>query len=662
VSQTAAATRAVSWSTNRLPFDPAGLAAWAAPFVLIVYLAFQNGGYDLVVRSQVGIAVWWIVLLGALVGVLPVTRPGRAGWIGLLLLGAFAAWTALSLTWTESHERTMAEAGRVAAYLGIFALALAAQGRVAMRHALNGTAAAIALVGLLAVFYRLHPGWFTLTETDRFYPQSNRLNFPLGYWNALAAFMAMGVPLALHAAATARTLAMRAAAAGAVPVMVFCAYLTISRGAVGMIGVALIVFLLLTPERVYRLATVAICGVGSAILIVAGDRYDITGAAFSTSAAHPNATGLLRLLVLVVAGVILLQAGVALVERHVTPPRWSSPPRRQARMAFAAAAAGAAVLFIAVGGTDWTSREWDQFKTSSASPEVSQRSSFSRLGSLAGNGRYQYWQVSAAERDSSPLKGTGPGTFEFAWARDGDPSRSSDFVRDAHSLWMETQGELGLIGFGLIAAFFLLALFAGARRALTETDPHRRIAFAAATAAVAAFAVAAAVEWVWEMAVLPVVALLLMALILGGGPPRLVRLEDKPWARGRSRLVLGVLALPSLVAIAIPLATTTAVRDSQAAAQDGEPVAALRDARTAAEIQPRAATPALQQALIFEEQGLLGPARAQALLATRNEPTNWRTWLTLSRIEARSGHAPASVAALRRAKTLNPRSALFAAR
>ncbi|MEA2218426.1 MAG: hypothetical protein QOJ35_1052, partial [Solirubrobacteraceae bacterium] len=46
--------------------DPPALAAWTLAFAVVFYLALSNGGYDTIVRSQVGVAVWWIVLLGAL--------------------------------------------------------------------------------------------------------------------------------------------------------------------------------------------------------------------------------------------------------------------------------------------------------------------------------------------------------------------------------------------------------------------------------------------------------------------------------------------------------------------------------------------------------------------------------------------------------------------
>ena len=55
--------------------DPADVAAWAVPAVVVVFLALSNGGYDQIARSTVGVAVWWTVLVGtALNFLLPAGR------------------------------------------------------------------------------------------------------------------------------------------------------------------------------------------------------------------------------------------------------------------------------------------------------------------------------------------------------------------------------------------------------------------------------------------------------------------------------------------------------------------------------------------------------------------------------------------------------------
>src|SRR5438034_14268 len=83
-----------------LRLDPAGFATWLVAALLVVYLALNNGGYDAIQRSEVGVAVWWVVLVGTAVGALSVAWGTRYGRLAFGLLALFAGWTALSLIWT----------------------------------------------------------------------------------------------------------------------------------------------------------------------------------------------------------------------------------------------------------------------------------------------------------------------------------------------------------------------------------------------------------------------------------------------------------------------------------------------------------------------------------------------------------------------------------
>ena len=128
-------------------------------------------------------------------------------------------------------------------------LAIALQGRTAARHTINGLACAIGLVTLLAVLSRLHPQWFPANDHLEFLGagSARKLSYPLNYWNALAAFAAIGVPLLLAVALAARTLAGQALAAAALPVAALCVYLTISRGGALALVVGIVVFLRVRP-------------------------------------------------------------------------------------------------------------------------------------------------------------------------------------------------------------------------------------------------------------------------------------------------------------------------------------------------------------------------------------------------------------------------------
>src|SRR5207302_4580684 len=97
-----------------------------------------------------------------------------------------------------------------------------------------------------------------------------------------------------------------------------------------------------------------------------------------------------------------------------------------------------------------------------------------------------------------------------------------------------------------------------------------------------------------------------------------------------------------------------AVRQSQAAASAGDASVALVDARTAARLEPGAASAEIQQALVLEFQRDYTAALIAARNATRDEPQNWSAWLIRSRLEAETGHVKPSIAAYERARSLNP--------
>src|SRR6201999_1094611 len=77
--------------------DPPALAAWTLAFALVAYLALRGGGYDTIARSEVGVAIWWIVLLAAAAGVLP-ARLRAPALVTIGLLASFTVWTGLAVT------------------------------------------------------------------------------------------------------------------------------------------------------------------------------------------------------------------------------------------------------------------------------------------------------------------------------------------------------------------------------------------------------------------------------------------------------------------------------------------------------------------------------------------------------------------------------------
>ncbi len=638
--------------TATLRLDGRALGAWTLGFAPVLYLALRGGGYDIVIRSEVGLAAWWIVLLGVLVGVLPLSRIGRLGWACTGLLAAFAVWTLIATGWSSSAERTVVEVSRIATYLGLFLLALIVVRRDTIRQLVTGMGVAFGLVGLLAVLSRLYPGAFPHDSVVAFFGVSPRLDYPLNYANGTGNFLAIGLPLLLVLATKSRTIVGQAVGAAAIPVAVLGIVLTASRGGVLTAIVAIAAFYVLSPDRLPKLAIGFVAAAGSAILVAGLLHRSAVRDALSTPAAISQRHQMTALLIIVCIGVALAQVGIVLAARYAVRPQALRVSRRRAGVATLVGLIVALIIAAAAGVPGQLSHQWRLFKQTDTTGVVS-GNVLSRLGTVTGSHRYQYWQTAVHAFKSKPLTGIGPGTFEFYWAQHG---AIYEFIRNAHSLYLETLAEAGLVGFVPLAALLLTLLIAGVMRTL-RAPPLARTSLAGATAALIAFCVASGYDWIWQLAVAPVAALLLGAAVLTyREDPPAADVADAGWRKWSLRGAIVVVCLAAIVAIAIPYGATSAYRSSQSAFRAGHMKAALADAATAQTLEPYAATPRLQRALILEASGDLRDATVAIAQATSREPTNWRIWLVRARIDAESGRALPAVRDYRRAHALNPLS------
>ncbi len=185
MSTTLPATRGIRAQLKIGVGAPERAAVWLLAFVPTTYLALSGGGYDIIARSELGVLAWWLVVLGLVVAVLPRRRLGAPAWVALALMAAFMAWSWLALGWTQSHEQTLEEVGRLGAYLAVLVLGFSLMSRANVGPLLSGLASAIAFVSLLAVLSRLVPSWFSADPTAQFYATS-RLRYPFDYRTASA--------------------------------------------------------------------------------------------------------------------------------------------------------------------------------------------------------------------------------------------------------------------------------------------------------------------------------------------------------------------------------------------------------------------------------------------------------------------------------------------
>ena len=112
--------------------------------------------------------------------------------------------------------------------------------------------------------------------------------------------------------------------------------------------------------------------------------------------------------------------------------------------------------------------------------------------------------------------------------------------------------------------------------------------------------------------------------------------------------------------VAVPMLGQKRLVQSQSASERGDVAEAVDAAEGARSLQPWAASPYLQLALVEEQAGNLGRARTYIGDARERDRSDWSIWLVAARIQTKAGFIGEGRRSLRRAKTLNSKSELFA--
>lgn len=601
----------------------------------MAYALRGGGSYDIVSFQEAGLVVWWVLAIGVALGLLPGTRPAPVVLWGLAALAAYTAWTALSLTWTDSSELTFEEVARCLDYLGIAALASCVLDRASWRSAAAGLGAAAMFVCVVAVGCRLAPSLF---GHDRVAAQlsSDRLSYPFGYWNAVAAWGAMCVALGLTWSAHDPSRLRRAIALGLVPVAGLTIYLTYSRAGVAGAVLAVIAALVLSRNR----ATAAI----HAMVAAGGTALAIAAARHSYQIAHATGTHGAG----TVLGALVGAGAACVVTALVTRGRvdaWRLPRRLFRPLA----AIGVLAVLIAAGvaGPHLASRAWHSFKRVPAVAATGNPTA--RLDSLSGT-RYAVWRSAEKAFQAHPGTGTGAGTFQFWWNQHGT---TAEFLRDTHNIWLQNLAELGVPGLILIVAVMggALALAVTARRRARR--PRSAGVAAALLAVFVVYLLHASVDWMWESTSVTVLALagvFVLGARLGGRRPRLI----VPFraALALAAAAAGIAQLPGIL-------STTAIRHSQAAERAGNAGAALAWADRAVSAEPWSASAYEQRGLVLESGGRLREAKHNLRQAISHEPDNYAHWLLLARIETELRQLGPAEQAYARAHQLRPESSVF---
>lgn len=616
------------------------LAFLVAAGILLLYALRGGGSYDPVTFEEQGLAVWSVIAVGLALGFLPRAHLSRWAFLLIGALAAYAAWTALSLLWTESSELTFVEVARSLDYLGLVALTLLILDRDTWRSAAAGLALAAFVVCVMAVGTRLAPAVFGVDHVDRAL-HSDRLSYPFGYWNAVAAWGAMCTALGVAWSAHDGVRARRTAALAMVPVAATMTYMTYSRAGLFGTGLAVVAAIAFSRNRFTAVIHALLAAAGSAVAILA-----VRGA---PAIAHATGTaGAGRVMVALLCGVALSGAA-ALLTAWVGIDRWRLPSRLRRPLALA----GTVVVLVALAlaAPRLASHAWHSFTHPAAT--AASANPTARLSNLS-SARYPVWKAALKEFSAHPAEGTGAGTFAFWWNEYGT---SGESLRDTHNIWLQNMGELGVPGLLLIVAVAVSALAVAIRaRQRARRAPTAGVA-AAFLSVFIVYLLHASVDWMWESTAVSVLALVGIAVVG-------TRLSGR---RLRRRLRLAIPVRIALVAAAAGAAllqlpgilSTSDIRRSQAAARTGNGPAALVLARDAVRAEPWSASAHEQQALVLESDGQLRQAEHQETVAISEEPYNYVHWLIRSRVETELGQLGAAVRDYGTAFRLRPHATVF---
>ncbi len=619
------------------------MLAMLLPGALTVFLGFRSGGFYVGATSLAAAEMALVIGLRFALARRPLQGVSTPLAVAAIAMACFCAWTLLSSDWSHSMSRALPEYSRALLYgltLLFFGMLPFSVRRI--RWMVYGVAAAAVAICTAALIARLLPH----VIFDPTLASEHRLGYPLTYWNALGILGCIGAVLCVHLACSTRdSWVARVLGAAAVPLFALTLLYTLSRGGIWAAAGALVVYVVVGRPR--ALISGVIATVPTTLIAVA-----VAIPTSTIAESYPNgmvAEG--KHVALVLAGCMLgagvLRASLLPLDGWLVGLRL---PQRARRPVLAGSAAAALVLVLAAGvaanAPNVVQAKYHEFtdraNTSPAAGEA-------RLFSARPEGRFDLWHVALDAYRENRLHGSGAGTYALRWQRERP---NGGQVVNAHSLYLEVLGELGIVGLVLLVIAIGLILGAFAFRA---RGPDRAL-FAALLAAGLAWAVHAGVDWDWQM---PAVTLWLFAL----GGAALAR--SLRWRRRRHRSELrttvvragGVIAFLFVAIVPARVALSQASLDSAIGAlKSGNCATAEADANSALSEVSQRPTPYAVIAYCDIRRGRYGSAMIALQRALQRDPNNWALHYGLAVARAGVGLDPRGAA--RRAAALNPYESL----
>jgi hypothetical protein len=684
---------------------PTLLIAGALCFVTF----YAKGGLNLESMTMTEVAL--TLAAGLLVaGTVVLGRRGGYGLWSTGLLLAFSALTAISVVWSVAPDASWQDTGRMFAYSGVFAAAVALA-RVAPDRwpaVIGGlTLAAVAVCGY-ALLTKVFPASLDPSNTYA------RLEAPYGYWNAIGLTAAMGAIgcMWLGARRSGHAL-LNALAYPAMGVLLLTLVLAYSRGALAALLVGLALWFCIVPLRLR----------GAALLILAGLAAGAVGAwDFSRHALSSDRVALFERtaagheLGALLAAMLLLLALAGIAIGFFTGRR--APARASRTRAGATLLALIAIAAIAFAGALAHSHRGFSGSISHAVDSLTNPNARTppntpdRL-TAAASVRARYWKEALQVYDAHPALGAGAMGYQTARLR----YRTEPLVvTHAHGFLVQTLADLGLVGLFLALVLLLSWMTAAGRathpfnRRWSDWQAWRRIGsrtgaapgwrpLAGASAdytperlgllsmlcVVVVFGMHSLIDWTWYVPGNACAALVCAGWLAGRGPladtigeraataagpagsgvPTAHTYRDPAFRLPRSLSELGyarACVAVAVIAVAVlavwsesqPLRSEDSVNRADALLAH-DPAGALAAANQAVARDPLSPLALFTLAEVQQVSGHTALARATLQRAVREQPSNPKTWVALGRFDV-TRNPEAAVHELQAAIYLNPES------
>jgi hypothetical protein len=581
------------------PFGVALLAICGALVVGAVFLGDGSRDARVFWLGALSALAVCAALGGALAGAIPWPRLTRAGALLMLAVAGLVGMNALSIIWSIAPDLSWNYANRGFLYLALLALGLFAGSlvRTAPVHAAAALTVLVAAGVAWALAGKIAPGLYA--DGGRI----ARLRAPVGYWNALALLLGMGMPLALWLASRV-SLSRRLRALGPVLLyaLVVATLLTYSRGGMAAAAIAVLVWLAISSTRARSVATLAVAVPPA--LVVAGWAFTRSGLVDDLQPYEARLRAGWQLGVVFSLGCLVVAALYLALA-----PRLETSLRPAVTGDWFRMAALAASLLILIGGVAAVVVE----RGSQGRSQVTQAPS--RISSLDANNRLAWWTMSARSFRDNPIGGTGAGSFQLVNLRE---RQSSLTTTEPHNVPLQFLGETGIFGFAFVAVAAVAGVLA-VRESLRRLAEPEHAAAAALAAGMAAFAVHSLADKDWDYVAVCAPFFVGLGIVVASGL--------QAGARSRRRLwpALGavLLAWAALYSLAAPYFAGRAVDRAYAAIGTS---AAMEQAKRAHSLNPLAVEPLFAGASANDVLGFQVPALGLLDEAVALQPENPEPW------------------------------------